>query len=210
MDISGATLGDVLQVRRPRLSDRERFDVAGLVSSWLLVDGRNRMILTGAGRLVWSNRGADRYLNGGVDFHATREQVRVADPHQCAAFDAFLASASSEMSAWFYRRPSGEGGLLLRAWRLATEPETIVGLVFHSTGPDYVARWADFAQAFGLTPAENRMATGLLEGHSSDELAAMSNVGIGTVRTHIKRLYGKLGVSTRGEFFRALAPFRLS
>ena len=184
--------------------------MAGLVTSWLHVDGRNRMILTGDGRLVWSNRAADRYLNGGVDFLATREQVRVADPHQCAAFEAFLAAASSEMSAWFYRRSSGEGGLLLKGWRLATEPEIIVGVVFHSTGADYVAKWADFAQAFGLTPAENRMATGLLDGHSADELAAMWNVGIGTVRTHIKRLYGKLSVSTRGEFFRALAPFRLS
>jgi DNA-binding CsgD family transcriptional regulator len=203
-------VGNVIQARRMRLADRSRFDVSGLVSGWLLADGRNRMILTSAGRLVWSNYAADRYLNAGVDFHGTREQVRVADPHQCAAFEAFLAAASEEMSAWFYRRHSGDGGLLLRAWRLATEPETCVGLIFHSTGSDFVPRWADFATAFGLTPAEHRMATGLLEGHSPDELAVLCGVGVGTVRTHIKRLYGKLDVCTRGEFFRKLAPFRLS
>lgn len=203
-------LAEAIQTRRLRLSDRERFDVAALTASWLVADGRNSMILTTGGRLVWSNHAADRYLNAGVDFHATREVVRVADPNQCAAFEAFLAAATPCMTSWHYRRTSGDGGLLMRAWRLETRTEPVVGVVFHSTGSDFVPKWADFASAFGLTPGEHRMAAGLLDGHSADELAAAFQLGVGTVRTHIKRMYGKLGVSSRGEFFRALAPFRLS
>ena len=203
-------MADAIQARRLRLSDRERFDVAALTTSWLVADGRNSMILTTGGRLVWSNHAADKYLNAGIDFHATREVVRVADPHQCSAFEAFLAAASIEAASWHYRRTSGDGGLLMRAWKLDAKSEPVVGIVFHSTGSDFVPRWADFASAFGLTPGEHRMAAGLLEGHSADELAASFQLGVGTVRTHIKRMYGKLGVSSRGEFFRALAPFRLS
>jgi len=203
-------VGVVIQARRPRLSDREAFDVHGLLGNWLFSDGNNRMVLTLAGRLLWSNHLADRYLNAGVDFHATREQVRVADPQQCAAFESFIRSATPEMSSWFYRRHCGDGGLLMRAWRLGEAPEPVVGVVFHSTGSDFEPRWANFSEAFGLTPTESRMATGLLEGRSVDDLAAAFKIGVGTVRTHVKRLYGKLGVSSRGEFFRALAPFRLS
>lgn len=203
-------MGEVIQTRRLRLSDRDRFDIGSILPNWLGNDGRNRMVLTVSGRLVWSNHAADRYLNAGVDFHATREFVRIADPTQSTAFEAFLAAASPQMTSWYYRRSSGDGGLLLRAWRIDLRPEPVIGVVFHSTGADFQPKWADFASAFGLTPGENRMAAGLLEGRSADELASNFQLTVGTVRTHIKRLYGKLGVSSRGEFFRALAPFRLS
>lgn len=203
-------MADPIRTRRPRLSDRDRFDIAALTASWLVADGRNSMILTTGGRLVWSNHAADKYLNAGVDFHATREVVRVADPNQCAAFEHFLTTAASGATSWHYRRTSGDGGLLLRGWRLEARSESVVGIVFHSTGSDFTPRWADFASAFGLTPGEHRMAAGLLEGRSADELAVEFQLGVGTVRTHIKHMYGKLGVSSRGEFFRALSPFRLS
>ncbi len=193
-----------------RLNDRDRFDINAIMLGWLGGDGRNRMLLTSSGRLVWSNRGADRYLNAGIDFHTAREFVRIADPHQSASFESLLASASSEMTSWHYRRSSGDGGLLLRLWKIESRPEPVIGVVFHSTGSDFEPRWAEFASVFGLTPGENRVASGLLVGHSASELAEMFDLTVGTVQTHIKRLYGKLGVSSRGEFFRTLAPFHLS
>lgn len=54
--------------------------------------------------------------------------------------------------------------------------------------------------AYGLTPAEARVAVVLLEGSSARDVADYLNVSHHTVRTQIKQIYDKLGVDTRARF----------
>ena len=46
----------------------------------------------------------------------------------------------------------------------------------------------------GLTPAETRIAMMLAEGYTSRDIARETNRAYSTVRTHVKGLFGKLGV----------------
>lgn len=63
----------------------------------------------------------------------------------------------------------------------------------------------DFLQsAYGLTPAEVRVALVLLEGSSAREVADYLNVSHHTVRTQIKEIYAKLGVGTRARFVKRM------
>ena len=66
---------------------------------------------------------------------------------------------------------------------------------------------ADLEPIFGVTPGEHQVVLHLLRGQSSSEIAEQSGKSILTIRTHVKRAYGKIGVKTRGQLFARLLPY---
>ena len=66
---------------------------------------------------------------------------------------------------------------------------------------------ADLGEPFGLTQGEQRVVERLLRGSSSQEIADALGKSVLTVRTHIKRAYAKLSVTTREQLFARLLPF---
>lgn len=58
--------------------------------------------------------------------------------------------------------------------------------------------------AYGLTPAEARVAVALLESSSAQEVADKLGTSPNTVNTQIKQIYAKLGVDTRTRFVKLL------
>lgn len=61
-----------------------------------------------------------------------------------------------------------------------------------------------FEELLGLTPAEARLAAALASGKSIQEYTRESGVMVSTTRTHIKRMYSKLGVTRQGDLMRIL------
>ena len=55
------------------------------------------------------------------------------------------------------------------------------------------------AVAFGLTPAESRVAEGLLRGLSAAEIAANCHVEVSTIRTQIRALLAKTGTQKQAD-----------
>lgn len=58
--------------------------------------------------------------------------------------------------------------------------------------------------AYGLSPAEARVAVALLESSTAQEVADKLEGSPLTVRTQIKQIYTKLGVDTRARFVKLL------
>ena len=58
--------------------------------------------------------------------------------------------------------------------------------------------------AYGLTPAEARVAITLLEVYSAKSVANYLGVSFNTVRTQIKEIYAKLGVNSRANFVKLM------
>ncbi|MDE0205707.1 MAG: helix-turn-helix transcriptional regulator [Candidatus Tectomicrobia bacterium] len=56
--------------------------------------------------------------------------------------------------------------------------------------------------ALDLPPAESRVAVLLAEGRTMSEIAALSGLTLSTVRTYVKRIHRKLGVSRRADLVR--------
>ena len=48
-----------------------------------------------------------------------------------------------------------------------------------------------------LTPRERDVLHGIAQGQSNREIAASLGIGLGTVKTHVKRLFLKLGIHDR-------------
>lgn len=58
------------------------------------------------------------------------------------------------------------------------------------------------AAAFGLTPAESRVAVMVAEGRAVRDIAAEAGCQVNTIQFHIKQMHHKLGISGRGELVR--------
>ena len=58
------------------------------------------------------------------------------------------------------------------------------------------------ASILGLTPAESRVAVSLAAGHSVRDIALLSGRTQDTIRSHIKRIYGKQGISRQADLVR--------
>jgi DNA-binding CsgD family transcriptional regulator len=58
--------------------------------------------------------------------------------------------------------------------------------------------------AYGLTPAEAKVAVTLMEVSSAQEAANKLGTTLNTVNTQVKQIYSKLGVDTRTRFVKLL------
>jgi DNA-binding CsgD family transcriptional regulator len=105
----------------------------------------------------------------------------------------------------------GAGGagpaLLVDAQGLSGEPDGPVALALRDPGGSIEIECADLEPMFGVTPGEHQVIVQLVKGYSSREIADQFGKSILTVRTHVKRAYGKIGVKTRGQLFAKLLPF---
>jgi len=59
--------------------------------------------------------------------------------------------------------------------------------------------WAELVEKMALSPREAEIVHYLLADHSDKQIAMKLQISISTVRTHMTRLFRKLGVSDRQE-----------
>ncbi|WP_187107788.1 helix-turn-helix transcriptional regulator [Sphingomonas xanthus] len=86
------------------------------------------------------------------------------------------------------------------------------GLVFVeivAAQPDVKAHWVDFRVSHGMTDCENEVLASLMSGECPLEIAEHMGSSVNTVRTHIRHIYEKVGVSNVQELHRKLAAYRL-
>jgi DNA-binding CsgD family transcriptional regulator len=74
------------------------------------------------------------------------------------------------------------------------------------TAPESMPAYPDtvLKALYALTPAETEIANGLLMGYTSEEIASLRRVAIGTVRIQMKNLMGKTGSSRQSDLVRLL------
>jgi len=70
------------------------------------------------------------------------------------------------------------------------------------------AQFALFQQRFDLTVAECRVAAEAAEGRSPSEIAVRLGLSVHTVRSHLKRMFPKVGVHSQAGLVRALLQGR--
>jgi DNA-binding CsgD family transcriptional regulator len=97
--------------------------------------------------------------------------------------------------------------MLVEAVALNEGADSPVGLSLRDLSAPVEIDCADLEPIFGVTPGEHQVILHLLRGQSSSEIAQRSGKSILTVRTHVKRAYGKIGVKTRGQLFARLLPY---
>jgi len=200
--------------RSLQTADRQclSLELAGM-AAWLLDAG---------GLVVHANALADR-LNASAQCPITlrNRQVRTLDKVDDAALQKAIAAATSPA------RPRSHASLALRGrdgqpravadlhpmhpaalhpWMLVHPPAAI--LTVRTLGPATPCNLESLRHAFGLTPAEARLAGALLEHGSLSACRDAIGKSHETLRSQLKALFAKTGARNQGEVLRMLAALR--
>jgi len=134
--------------------------------------------------------------------HGGTERVRslVADPHVRAVAVYAWRLAPAQVEALV---TAGARGVLDKAMPAPELAEALVAIEAGETvvSPEFCnpggAHWP--GQVFGLTVRESEVASLLLQGLSNREIAESLSISEHTVKTHLKGIFHKVGVSSRGQ-----------
>lgn len=179
--------------------------------------------LDGAGHLVLTNERADRMItrgdglkvrNGRLECHLAQEQTEL---------DRLVAaSLSSDLTqprgGWVrISRPSGRRPYVALVSLLAFDSDPTDEL-FAMMRPRALIAISDSGETspstdalqdlYGLTPTEARVAAALSSGHSIQSAAADLRMSAETLRTHLKHIFSKVGVTRQQDLIRALADIQ--
>jgi DNA-binding CsgD family transcriptional regulator len=154
------------------------------------------IMLDGKGEVTGMSVGGGRIL----------EDLRINEPHgelpgiiKAAATKARWSRTSTDLTT----RVQGRSGQWLRLHIAPMEGEVgAVALTVESARPDDLVRI--LLESYGLTPRETEIVLLLCRGHSTKDIAAELLISSHTVRDHVKAIYEKSGVNSRGELLATL------
>ncbi len=173
---------------------------------WFAQDGVARLVV---GRdltvLVLNRHGATLLEASGA--LCLRDGMLAPRDRRCAAELAAIMALAGPTARTGVVGAGGGSMLLIDVQTLDGEPDGAVALALRDPGGQVQIECADLEPMFGVTPGEHQVIVQLVKGYSSREIAEQFGKSILTVRTHVKRAYGKIGVKTRGQLFAKLLPF---
>jgi DNA-binding CsgD family transcriptional regulator len=145
--------------------------------------GPARLVLSTTGQLIWASAAADGRLAQGVPDALRAAARRLGD------------AALGKLTILQAPQTVMLGTTLAHLSLLRAEPPLV--LVEIEDPPAASAHGEELARRFGLTPAEGTVLTRLGAGLSNGAIARELHVSVETVRTHVRRILGKLGLGSR-------------
>ncbi|MDT9598993.1 helix-turn-helix transcriptional regulator [Sphingosinicella rhizophila] len=176
---------------------------------WNLIDGNAHLLVTTERVLLCCDKEGQNELAREENLRQRRRRLETVDPSELKNLEKLLDVPEGTTNTYCLPARRNGGHLVMRSALLKiVSGMPVIGVTFHGTGQDFRPQWADVRSIFNLTSAEHRIVQMLLSGIGADGIATDLNLSINTVRTHIAHAYEKLGVSSRDELWRQLAPYR--
>lgn len=181
-------------------------DSGELALQWLGAERAAKLLIDETLRVLWANSTALKWF-----------QAR--DCLSMVAGQLSLGRSDSALKALLKRMDVTGAGLCLpvqgsrahmilcakRVSKLTDDP--IFGLTARRTDEIAPAEMVGVLEVFRLTPSEFGVLKLLVAGFPAQQVADEQGTSIETVRTHIRRLYAKMDVSSREELLSRLRPF---
>ena len=185
--------------------------IAALALAWMEAEAQPRLICTADLALVWANEAAHAAFAEGGELDLKDGAIAMRDRAHQAELCAFVKACGDTLSTLALPTRDGDGHLLLRGRAITADGAggRRVGFAFLHSGAAFRARYADIDRAFQLTPAEHRILLRMIDGLNAEAIAALLDLSVETVRSHIRSLYNKMGVASREAMFAKVRPFRL-
>lgn len=174
---------------------------------WLGVDPTPRMVVDWGLLVLWRNAAADAMLERTRLFHARDGALVCKDRAGSSQIQNMVWNVKPNRPVSAVLGEPEDQGFLVTGTLLRRAGTAYVGLAFRELEMDSRYELPDLEPVFGLTPSEQEIVGLLLAGQSSAEIARKLNKSILTVRTHVKRAYGKLGICSKEQLFAKLLRY---
>lgn len=173
-----------------------------MAARWLWRDGRPRAVVGQSRSIQWCNPAARRLLVGPAPLVIKRNRLCPAKGVDSGEVDAFLARIGTETSRFQVMDAKTKRGVLLTAWTETIDGSQASFIEFGLRELPFDAQQSGMATYFGLTRAECVVVDAMVEMEPPAQIAARLGVSVNTIRTHIRRIYGKLAVRSQLQFMR--------
>jgi len=210
-----AHLGPVFQVRERFLRAQQRAATLSRLTDALPF---GVLLLNGRGKIMEANHRAAEILRARDGLSSNQGELAAAFPGEASALRQLVARALAtsqgraldpgdalRISRTSWRRAYN---VLVSPFRAGISPNpdqdgfpaalVIVGDPEQEPGCEI----SGFCRLYGLTPAEGRVCSLLLNGRSPKEIAAELRITMNTARTHIKRILSKTETTRQAELVR--------
>lgn len=178
--------------------------------AWLAEDPVCRLLIKENLRVLWSNEAARQFFALETDLELRDGLLVTRNRSHQNGLNLFMAGVGEKLQTHCIPCEDRDGHVLLRGRQIST-PNGIrfVGIAFHRSGRNFVARYADLREAFQLTLSEHRVVRQMLDGLTADEISLAQGLSIETVRSHIRNIYTKVGVRSRERLFARLHAYQV-
>jgi DNA-binding CsgD family transcriptional regulator len=175
-------------------------------AQWFAQDTVARLVVGRDLAVLAANPCAEAMINDNENLAIRDGVLAIRDRRAASELAAGVSAAGREANSILI---GGDGGSAILAETLALGhgAEAPVALTLRDLAREVAIGCADLEPIFGVTPGEHQVIVRLLQGHSSRDIAEQFGKSILTIRTHVKRAYGKIGVKTRGQLFARLLPY---
>lgn len=178
-------------------------EIQQMITVWVEADAEARLIVTEDLRPQWVSPAAERMLADPKSVLYRNGRIRPRNPRVDGELRSFVMSATAAGATHCLTDAHTGEHIILTTTRLGDA----VAMTLHWPEQDPPIKLVNLHDAFGLTHAEQCVAEHLINGNTAEETARLLRVSLETVRTHIKRTYAKLGVSSREALLRKLRGF---
>lgn len=191
----------------------EDLNVAALLATWLDKDRQAKFLIDDQMHVLWQNRAGLVWLR---DRHAPLKLAAGRLAANDSSLRARLAAAVDKCQA-----NDDRAGLTVAIKEQGAEHDWL--LCLRHVGPlggrstlelairhlnsDQAHDLVGLRDAFQLTASEEAILAQMVKGNTVEVIASGTGSSRETVRTHVRRAYSKMGVSSREEMFRRMRPF---
>ena len=177
--------------------------------------------LDSSGRLLFANGAGIAMLAAHDGLSDEAGRLRTAAASEQAMLDELLRSAIAPLhggsNGWVrVSRPSGRLPLAVYVGPLNVADEELnaaqakVLVMAHDTCEQRAADPVMLTSLYDLTDTESRLASALSAGHSIDSAAKLLGMQPATARTHLKKIFHKVGVNRQQDLVRLLAALSVT
>lgn len=176
--------------------------------AWLSDTSRGLVIVRYDLTTIWANPVAHQLAAFGINLSDGR--LSIGNEAITDSLRRFVVGLDRTAGGWAATVPGGEQIVVRGDPTTPDGMDPAVVLTFqlaHESEKHIV--WAGLQATFGLTKTETSIVKRLLGGSGAECIAAETSVTLDTIRTHIRRVYLKLGVRSREQLFARLLQFRV-
>lgn len=176
-------------------------DALPALAGWIGQERRARLIVTPAGDALWISAAARALIDAGSPLHIQGGRLTGTTPQISERLQSLLASVDASAPCWVLE----ERDAVIWAQQIETVGPVRIGLTIRPIKEELeITALADARQ---LTAAEARVVGMMLGGAETGRIAQALDISVETLRTHVKHVYRKLGVNSRGGLFATALVF---